>query len=150
MKKVLTVVLCVFCFCGCATVDIPGYVKDENPYKHKVYANFDQTLAATMETLDDFGWVVTKTTKPSVFEQGYSLEEKDQRIIILTETRKTSLFLASRYARINVLISRLDQEETEIELRYMTVNSVLFKTFRSYKKDAAVERMLGVIEDRLK
>jgi len=69
--------------------------------------------------------------------------------LILTQARQVGLFLGTRYARINVYVQSTDDVTTDVEIRYMTANSVGFKTFYNYKHDKSVERLFQSIEKNL-
>ena len=148
MKRII-IILSLFLLSGCASVKVPGYIRDENPYKKKFYANFDDTLKITVRTLRDFGWDVEKTTNPSVFERSQVPDVKEKQVLLFTNIRSTSMFLGSRYARLNVYIRSISNNISEVEIRCITLNSVVLKSFTSYKKDAAVERMFKHIEEQL-
>lgn len=146
---VLPVVLAVF-LSGCATVVIPQYIKDDNPYKHKIYASFDEVSSAAKEVLDKTGWVVMSTTDPSVFERSKGVEGEDFRqVLLITDIRQTPLFIGSRYARLNLFIRSSEANVTEIEVRYITVSSMFFKSFYKYRNNAEVERIIKNIEKTL-
>ncbi|MBU1995567.1 MAG: hypothetical protein KKF78_00255 [Candidatus Omnitrophica bacterium] len=148
MKKII-LILMVFVLCGCATVNIPNYIKDENPYKQKLYAEFDTTLKATVNTLNDFGWEVEEITKPSVFEITKEANKESQQVLLFTKVRQTAMFLGSRFTKMNVYVRSGSDNVTEVEIRCFTFNSVVFNKFTSYKKDRAVEKIFKHIQERL-
>ena len=150
MKKLILLTLLMF-LCGCASVDVPKYIKDDHPYKKTVYADFDEVFQATVKILKEFGWEVSGTSDPSVFERTASGGDPQQKqILIFSKVRQMSLVLGSRYARINVYIRGKADSETEIEFRYVNVSSVFVKDFYNYRKDHLVDRMLQHIESLVK
>ena len=149
MKKIFLGLLLVI-LAGCATIEIPQYIQDRNPYQKTFYNDFDKTLEAVRQALNDLGWTIEKETQPSVYERNRLLEEEGgQAILLFTDVRRTSFFLGSRYARLNIYLRGSDRV-SDVEIRYLTLNSLAIKTFRQYKNDAAVERIFHKIEENLK
>lgn len=148
MKKIFLILIMIF-LTGCASVNIPKYIVDENPYKKKFYSEFETTLKVTVSTLKDFGWEVEEITKPSVFERAKDLGVENQQVLLFTNIRETSMFLGSRFARLNVYVRSGTDNISEVEIRCITVNSVVYNKFTSYKKDSAVERIFDKIQEHL-
>ena len=134
---------------GCASVSIPNYIYDEHPYKRTVYAPFDKARDATAQTFEEFGWMVEKESNPSLFEREKVGEEGKRQTLILTEVRQSYFFLGSRYSRVNAYLREIADKETEIEIRYLRVTSILFKSFYHYTNDKMVERIFNHIEQKL-
>lgn len=140
----------VFFTAGCASISIPQYVKDDYPYKHKIYASFEDVSSATKDVLDSTGWVVLTTTDPSVFERTKDIGGPEyKQILLISDVRQTAFFVGSRYARVNVYIRSSNADYTEIEVRYVTVSSMFFKNFYKYRNDAEVNRIFRHIEEKL-
>ena len=145
MKK--TAILVLFFLMGCASTNIPSYIQDKYPYKRTFYADFDKVYKATAQTLLKYGWTVTGTSDPSVFERSSSTDDsQNKQILIFTDIRQTSLFFGTRYARINAYIRTQSDHSTEVEIRYLTISSMSFKNFYNYRKDKLIERMFKHIE----
>ena len=134
---------------GCASIEVPNYIQDKNPYKQKYYADFEKVLKITVQTLDDFGWKVGETTKPSIYERTEMDQRENKQVLLFTRTRETSFFLGSRFAKMNVYVRSGDENVSEVEIRVITVNSIGFKKFTSYKKDSAIKRIFEDIQRRL-
>jgi hypothetical protein len=150
MKNILSVFLLVT-LVGCATVTIPNYIQDDNPYKRTFYADFDKVRQTTVQTLEEMGWVLDKESDPSVFEQGRSSQVSGQQTLLFTKIRQTSFFVATRYSRLNVYIQTAEENNaTEVEVRFLTVTSFTFKNFKDYKHDKAVERIYKHMDEKLK
>ncbi len=149
MKKILTYCLFLLIFTGCSTTRIPGYIVDKNPYKKILIADFDRNLKAVTETLEKFGWTIAKTTHPSEYERGTTIESSARQILLFTEIRQTSLFIGTRYTRLNVYLRETQDKTTEVEIRYLTANSFFFKTFYHYKNNKAAERIFKHIQELL-
>lgn len=146
MKKFLLGTPLLLCL-GCASVMIPNYIHDEHPYSKKLYADFDKVLEATQQALKESGWEVAKTTDPSIFERNKTPVDPHSRgALLFTEIRQTSLFLGSRYARMNIYLSAGPDNTTDVEVRYLTVTSVPFKSFYNYRNDRFVQKLLTRLE----
>ena len=149
MRKFLFLLL-ILCFSGCMSVNMPHYIQDKNPYKKTFYSNFNDVLKTTLETLKELGWVLSKKVDPTVFERTTETNESQtNQILLFTEIRQTSLFIASRYARINVYLRSGTENTTEVEIRYLTVNSFPFKNFYNYRNDHAIEQIWKLIKKKL-
>ena len=148
MRKVLYVFLLLM-FTGCASIIIPNYIQDKNPYKRTFYADFNKVREVTVKTFDDLGWTIEKESEPALFEREREPEDGSKQTLLFTEIREVSFFLGSRYTRLNTYLRETTDNETEVEIRYLTVTSVLFKSFYGYKSDRAVDRIFEDIESRL-
>ena len=150
MRKKLIYLLALFILTGCSTTHIPGYIVDKYPYKRIFIADFDQVLKAATQTFQDMGWAIAKTTHPSEYERDKGLEgTPSQQILLFTGIRQTSLFIGTRYTRLNVYLRETQDKTTEVEIRYLTVNAFFFKTFYHYKNNKAVERIFKHIQELL-
>ena len=150
MKKIIIYSLFLISLTGCSTTHIPGYIVDKYPYKRIFTADFDQVLKAATQTFQDMGWAIAKTTHPSEYERDNGLEETpSQQILLFTEIRQTSLFIGTRYTRLNVYLRETQDKTTEVEIRYLTVNAFFFKTFYHYKNNKAVDRIFKHIQELL-
>ena len=135
---------------GCATVSVPNYIYDKHPYKKEFYGQFNEILDAVKGVLKDHGWEISKTTDPSVYEQGKSNETADNKALLITEIRQTSFFFGSSYSRLNVFLRPGTDKRTEVEFRYLAVNSFPIKAFNSYRKDKLIDRFFKDLDERLK
>ncbi len=150
IKKILVLFLVSFSLIGCASVGIPKYIKDNHPYKHTFYADFDTVLDATLRTLDDLDWKVAAKSDPAIYEQNKVLKDPQaQQILILTEVRPAPLSAGKKNARLNIYLLQNQDKRTEVEIRYLTLTSVPFKSFFDYKADAIVDKILQVIDEKL-
>lgn len=146
MKKILFVFL-LLALGGCASVTIPNYIRDRYPYKRTFYAPFDEVRAAVVQTFEELGWRIGRESEPALFER--QRESGRRQTLLFTEIRQTSLFVASRYARINAYVAATADNETEVEIRYLTVTSMPFKRFDGYRNDRAVKRIFKHMEKTL-
>jgi hypothetical protein len=146
IKKVLLISLLFFL--GCTTATIPVYLRDKKPYVRRYYTNYDTTLAAVNATLKDLGWVAEKSVDPAVYEQARSTDLDEKQLLIITEVRQTPLVVGTRYARMNIFL-RSKKEISEVEIRYLTMSSVTFKTVKDYANDSEVKRIFGRLEEIL-
>lgn len=151
MKKSIIALLVIGCLSGCTSVDVPKYIKDEHPYKQVIYASFEKTLEATTEALADAGWKIVSKSDPNVFEHSAVKDPNGQQVLLFTDIKDIPLFLGTRFARINVYLRSTGRpNETEVELRYLTVNSVALGSFKNYKHPVATDRIFNDINKYVK
>jgi len=143
MRKIICVVLCLG-LTSCSSVRIPSYLQDKNSKIKRIHANFDQALAATKQALGELGWEIEETTDPLVYEQDRIHDLDEQKVLLITKVRQTSLIIGTRYAKMNIYI-RSKKNISEIEIRYLTINSLPLKNFQNYRNDSAVERIFTQI-----
>ena len=147
MRKALLGIVSLLFLSGCTAAVLPQYLSDKHPYKKEFFAGYDESVAAARMALDELGWKVSGEGDPMTYERQSSPSEK--RIILFSEIRQTPLFLGTRYAKLNVMVRGI-QDKTEIEIRYVTVTSVPFKSIQTYKNDATVQRIFEHIAKHLK
>lgn len=141
----------IFMLLGCVTIKIPKYLEDEFPYRKSFSANFDKTFEATLTALKDSGWKVTETTSPAVFKPQRTYDQaKKYEVLIFTEIKQSPLFLASNYVTLNALLRSVDAAHTEVEIRYLSMTVMPFKTFNSYQNDRVVDKIFSKIEHNLR
>ena len=149
MKKILSILL-LLSLAGCASITIPNYIHDKHPQLKTFYAPFDQVHAATLKALGDLGWKIEKEADPALYERGRQFQDiSRQQILIFTDINQFSFFAGSRYARLNVFLHVTADKATEVEVRYLKVTSVMFKTLYNYKNDRLVERIFNRIKENL-
>ena len=149
MRKIFFILILLF-LTGCATVEIPQYVQDQHPYKETFYSSFEDAVEGTSQALEQFGWKIANHYDPGVFEQNKeNIGPEAKQIVLSTEVRQMPFFLGTRYARVNAHIYSLEHSSTAVEIRYLTVTSVPFKSFNSYRNDRAAERILKTIKEKL-
>ncbi len=146
MTKKLICLLALFSFLGCARTIIPTYVVDKYPYKKIFLTGFNETLDAAKATFKEFGWTIARETHPSEYERGAGGTEASRQVLLLTEIRQTSLFIGTRYMRLNIYLRETQDKTTEMEIRYLTVNAFFFKTFYHYKNDKLAQRIFTHIQ----
>ena len=147
----IIIIFLVLGLSGCTTIEIPSYVKDQHPYKRKVYVSFDDTLKATQHVLEESAWVIKTQAKPSVYEMTYAHDEDSEvkQVMLITDIKQGSFILGTAYTRLNIFIVSSQANETDIELRYLTIKSFPLKSFTSYRKDHAANQILDKIEKAL-
>jgi len=140
----------LFIFTGCASITIPSYIQDKNPYKRKMYSSFEKTVNTVARVLEETNWHIERQTDPAVFERSVDGEDlSKQETLFITKVREMGLFLGTRYAKMNVFVRAASENYTEVEIRYVTVNSTLVKNFHNYKHNKSVERLFLKIEEKL-
>ena len=134
---------------GCASVTIPSYITDKNPYKRTYYGMYQEVLDATNAALKDLGWAVEGQAEPATFERSRVMDANLKQTLIFTKVRQTSMVLGSRYARMNIFVREQVDNQAEVEVRYVTVSSVGFKAMYDYTEDRAVNHILDSIQKKL-
>ena len=135
---------------GCVSVSLPGYIQDTRPYKKTWSASFAAVEKAVLKALNKSGWTIEKQTDPAVYEQDRTASDQDlQQTLLISRVRPMGFFLGTRYARLNVFIRSASADKTEVEIRYLTVNSTSVKTFQNYRHDRAVDRLFTRIAKEL-
>ena len=151
MRKIFFYGMMILGLAGCASVSISQYIQDKNPYTKKFYNSYKATFQATEQMLRDLGWEIEKQTDPSLYEHsGEDSVNSLTKVLIFTKIRQTALFLGSRYSLVNIYLRSSSEDVTEVEIRYLAVDSTFFKNFYHYKNDKIVERMFHHLEDLLK
>ncbi|MDO8581163.1 MAG: hypothetical protein Q7S13_06760 [Candidatus Omnitrophota bacterium] len=135
---------------GCTTVTVPGYIQDQYPYKRNVYGEFDQVLKATVKAFEAYGWQITNSSDPALYEQGKEMAQgAGQQVLLFTDMREHNFFIGTNYYRLNAYVRSLSNGEAEVELRYFKMTSLPFKNFSHYRHDKLVGRILTRIEKEL-
>ena len=135
---------------GCVSVSLPGYIQDTHPYKKNFAASFTAVEQAVVKALSKSGWMVEKQTDPAVYEQDQAAPDQGlQQTLLITRVRPMGFFLGTRYTRLNIFIRSASADKTEVEIRYLTVNSTSVKTFQNYRHDRAVGRLFARIAKEL-
>jgi len=149
LRKNILILCMAFLFQGCVSASIPHYLKDDFPYKKEFLAGYSDTLRATEQALKELGWKIGQTSKPAVYEQdSVSQQDADQEVLIFTSIRQTAMFLGTRYSKMNIYVRKVSQG-TEVEIRYITVTSTIFKAFENYQNEGAAKKVLEHIEKAL-
>jgi len=150
MRRIAAIFL-ILMLAGCVTVKVPKYLQDEFPYRQSFAANFDQTFTATLKALKETGWRVSETTSPAMMApRDVSDKEKRYQVMIFTELKQSPLFLASSYESLNVLVSSADATHADVEIRYLMMTALPFKTVNSFQNDRLVKKIFKKIATQLK
>jgi len=149
MRRIVSVLL-ILTLAGCSSITIPNYIHDKHPNLKTFYSPYDQVHAATLKALGEFGWRIEKEADPALYERGRQFQDASrQQTLIFTDINQLSFFAGARYARLNVFLRVTADKATEVEVRYLKVTSVLFKTLYNYKNDRLAERIFNRIEKEL-
>jgi len=149
MKRFLSIPL-LLTLIGCASITIPNYIHDKHPSLETFYAPYDQVHTATLKVLGDLGWRIEQEADPALYErERQSQEMSRQQTLIFTDINQLSFFAGSRYARLNVFLRVTADKATEVEVRYLKVTSLMFKTLYNYKNDRLADRIFEHIEKEL-
>jgi hypothetical protein len=135
---------------GCATVILPTYVHDKNPYKKRFYAEYDVVVAATKKAFSDLGWELADQADPALYERAWQLREADVRqVLLMTKYQGTRFGIPPKNTVLNAYI-RSGPGATDVELRYLKVARFPFWTSYKYRNDKLIERVSGQIEENLR
>ena len=148
IKKYFSILFFSIYLAGCASIFLPAYLQDKNPYIRRFYSNYDESLEAINKTLKDFGWESDKALDPLVYERQHATDLDEQQTLILTKTRQTPMFIGTRYARMNIYL-RSKKGISEIEIRYLTTTDLFFRGLKSYRNDSATNRIFTHLEELL-
>jgi hypothetical protein len=148
MKRYVGIISVLF-LTGCANIAIPNYIQDKYPYKRTLYADFNEVHQTATDVLKKAGWTIEGESEPAVFERERAPESSNQQTLLFTEVRQFSFFIGSGYTRLNVYIRQVAAKETEVEIRYLKVTSIIFKNFYRYRNDQTVDRVFQRIEEQL-
>ncbi len=151
MKNVICAGLLLLLVSGCATVNIPSYIKDNHPHTHLIYADFDGAVTAVKQALRDLGWTVIDESDPRVYEHSAVQQQGGRELLLFTDIRETPFVVGTKYRRINVYLRSTSRpKQTEMELRYITISSFAFTKNRKYKHPQAAAKIFEAVDNKLK
>ena len=149
MKRFICFCL-LLCLTGCATVILPNYVPDKNPYKRRFYADYGATVAATKKAFESAGWSVLEEADPAVYERAWQINDPNTRhVLIMTKYKRSNYGVSSSNVVLNAYIRSGVNNATEVELRYLKVSTISYKTFYKYRNDKLINRLYKAIETNL-
>jgi len=149
MRGIISIFL-VFTLSGCASINIPNYIQDKHPKQKTFYATYDQVYNATTKALNDLGWSIETESDPALFErERESQDSSRQQTLIFTDIHQFSFFVGSKYTRLNIFLLITADKATEVEIRFIKVTSIPFKTFTKFKNDRLMDRLFKRIEKNL-
>jgi hypothetical protein len=134
---------------GCATVLLPSYVPDKNPYKRKFYADYPIVLEAVKKALASSGWTVTEEADPGVYERRWAVADPGIRHVLLFTDYRESFGIGAKSMVLNAYVRAAPDAAVEIELRYLKVSTVSYKSFYDYKNDKLIEQIFREVEKNL-
>lgn len=136
---------------SCSTVNVPPYIQDKHPYTKTLQSNYNKVLLTTKKILAQEKWTITKEADPTVYEKGKELDVSNaKQTLIFARTVEKSLVGTGKYAQLNVYLRTVDEINTEIEIRYLVVNSALVKEFYDYRNDKLINNLIEKINQQLK
>ncbi|MFT5387719.1 MAG: hypothetical protein ACI9F2_001148 [Lysobacterales bacterium] len=151
-NKYTLLLILTISFGGCATARIPAYVQSQEvPYKKKFFTTYENTLLSTKVVLEELGWYIEEEKDPSIYERIANADDPySSNVLLITEVREQGLVVGTIYKRLNVFISSgVDDKETDVEVRSLTVTAMPFSSIRDYKDDADVDIIFKKIEESL-
>lgn len=146
MKKVLALFL-LSALIGCASVHTPSYVPEIKPFSQRFYADHQRVASAVRQTFAELGWDIKEEISPDVFEVDPKRQQKENSLII-SEVIPTHLIIGTRYTRVNVYV-RSTKEESDVELRYMVINSYGFFKPKTYGSESLAKRFFELVQKSL-
>ena len=152
MKRGAWFVLLLVVIMGCVTLEMPKYLEEEFQYRKNFDANFNATFAASVNALESLGWKVAETESLPVFKSG-AIDESSQEYtaLIFTEIKQRSLFIFSTYLTLNVYVRSIDENSSEVEIRYLSITAFppFFKEKRIDRNDGLVNKIYRKIDKYL-
>ena len=149
MRRLLLLILLVT-FGGCTSIVLPSYVSDKNPYKKRFYGDYVAVVEAAKKALDKFGWSVTEEPDPGIYEHRWEMNDPNvHHILLFTKYKESYYGLGTKNVVLNAYIRAGVNEATEVELRYLKVSTVSYKSFYDYKNDKLIEQIFKEIEKNL-
>lgn len=144
MRRLYALACSVMVLCGCVTVQVPSYIKAEQPYSRKVLGNYDQIAEAARRVLVRNGWKIDTETNANIYERNPEAEASGKDVLFFTNVKQHSMLVYSSYTHLNVFLHPT-AEGAEVEVRYIKVTPVI-KRFVSYHNDKLANRLLDQIE----
>ncbi|HNV24018.1 MAG TPA: hypothetical protein PLH56_05225 [Candidatus Omnitrophota bacterium] len=150
IKKFFCLLGMFFIFSGCATINIPHYIKEEYSYKKKFDADYEIVRKQIKNILQSLHWEIEGEVEPSVFETVKDIvHPENQQTLIFSKVRQSGFFVGSQYARVNVFLRGYKKEWTEIEIRYVSIFSIVFQRFTKYRQDRLVQKVFTQMQKNL-
>jgi len=130
---------------------MPKYLEGEFQYTKKFNADFNRVFASTVRALENLGWKVVETHGSPVSNIDRS-RKKEHSGLIFTEIKQRSLFIFSTYLTLNAHVKSIDENNSEVEIRYLsiTVFPPLFKRWQVDRNDGLVKKIYRKISGYLK
>ena len=84
-------------FLGCATANLPDYIKSTHPYTRKIAGDEVRITEAVKAVLSSEGWVIAFQVNPSVYERRSGGEDQSKDILLISAPKRTfrGLYMAS-------------------------------------------------------
>jgi len=148
MRRLSVIVMSVLALVGCATVQIPNYIKADHPYIRKISGDYDKIIAAIEDVLYRQGWKVQSQVNPSIYERRPGGEDQSRDVLFFTQIKQHANFFYSTYTHLNVFVHATG-EGAEVEVRYGALNDLFIKKFEGTRNDPLAKRLLDKIEQEL-
>lgn len=151
MKKIFFLLLPALLI-GCVTIKMPETIQEDFAYKKVFKSDFEKSIKAAAASLEDFGWKVSDISRSKLIKQDRTPDKSTIYLAyILTEIKQTQLFLTSAYSTFNVRVEPIDDAQTEIAIRYLSVMPIppFYNKKISYKNDKLVDKIYSDIEKYL-
>ena len=106
---------------GCATANLPDYIKASHPYVRKIPGEYNRIIEAIKTVLFQEGWEIQSQVNPSVYERRAGGEDQSNDVLFVIKPKRDSKIIYSTYIHLNVFVHAL-ADGAEIELRYEAVS----------------------------
>jgi len=130
---------------------LPKYISDRYPYKEKFYTDFYRVVDATKQALEDLRWQVAETADPAIYERAWQVDDPViKQVLIFTEYREAFFIFGSRNSVINAYLRSGPDGAVDVQLRFLRVSTMPYKSFYKYRNDKLIEKLINQIEKNLK
>ncbi len=98
-------------------------------------------------------WKVANISRSKLIKEDRSLDKNPKYLAyIFTGIKQSQMFLTTAYSTFNVRVEAVDDAQTEIAIRYLSIVPIppFYNKKISYKNDKLAEKIYSRIEDSLK
>ena len=132
---------------------MPETIKEDFAYEKVFKADLEKSIKLATEALEGLGWKVANILRSKLTKEDRSLDKNPKYLAyIFTEIKQSQLFLTTAYSTFNVRVETMDDGQTEIAMRYLSVVPIppFYNKKIDYKNDKLIEKIYSRIEDNLK
>jgi len=151
MKKIIILLLPLI-FINCVTIEIPEQIKAESPYEKKLNAGLEESINAVTKALEALGWKIDIVSRSRLIEDDKSFDKRSTHLAyIFTELKQSYKLLTSSYSIFNVRLESVDEAQTQISVRYLSVTPMppLYREKFNYRNDRLAEKLFSKIDTYL-
>ncbi len=141
----LVLLLCLFILTGCATTNLPEYIKSVHPYSKKISGNQDRIIDAIKVVLFKEGWDIEVQMNPSMFERRSGGEDQSNDVLFVTKPKRVYKGLYWATVHLNVFVFSY-ADGAEVEIRYESFSPIT----SGQRNDKLAKILLEQIEQEAK